>query len=250
MMSDLIFNMIDVKDARIAYGANLAVDGVSLTVHRGERLVLMGRSGCGKSTLLKAIGGFVPLISGSIEVAGSLVLRPNPKRFVVWQDLAQLLPWKTIEANVAWPLLMSGVHKKEAKIRALDWLERVGLKQALGSYPHELSGGMAQRVAIARAFAASPNVLLMDEPFSALDALTRERLQNEVIALQESAGTTVVFVSHDVAEGARIGNRVVVLSPHPGRVKAVLECGPSNIENELRTLIHDDAPVPEETNHA
>jgi len=248
-MNDLMRNTIEIQDARIAYGATLAVDGLSLMVQRGERLVLMGRSGCGKSTLLKAIGGFVPLVSGSIKVAGSLVLRPSPKRFVVWQDLAQLLPWKTIEANVAWPLLLSGVHKKEAHARALEWLERVGLTKALGSYPHELSGGMAQRVAIARAFAVSPDVLLMDEPFSALDALSRERLQNEVIALQKSAGTTVVFVSHDVAEGARIGNRVVVLTPRSGRIKAVLDCGLPNIENELRTLIHDDISALEENNH-
>ena len=231
---------IVVDKVSIDYGKQRAVDSVSFSVRNGERFVLMGRSGCGKSTLLKTIGGFIKPTAGTVTVAGKQVHAPGPDRMVVWQDLHQLFAWKTIEANVAYPLLLAGVDKKEAMQRAIAWVERVGLGRALGQYPHQLSGGMQQRVAIARAFAAKPAVLLMDEPFSALDALTRHRLQDEVIALQEQAGTTVLFVSHDVAEAARVGHRILVLSPHPGRVKSLVEGGSANLETTLRDMIHDE----------
>lgn len=241
--SALSTNSIEVRNVFIDYGVSHAVDNVSFDVANGERFVLMGRSGCGKSTLLKAIGGFVPIESGSINVNGHSVSKPSPSRVMVWQDLAQLLPWKNAESNVAWPLILANVPKKEAYERARNWLNRVGLSDAAKKYPHELSGGMLQRVALARAFALNPEVLLMDEPFSALDALSREKLQDEVIALQEQEGTTVVFVSHDCAEGARVGNRILVLSPHPGHVKTIIVANaesPADLEEHLRTLIHEE----------
>ena len=233
-------NAIVVDQVSIDYGTQRAVDNVSFTVRNGERFVLMGRSGCGKSTLLKTVGGFIQPTQGTITVAGQPVAAPGPDRMVVWQDLHQLFAWKSIEANVAYPLLLAGVPKAEAMQRAKSWVERVGLTRALGQFPHQLSGGMQQRVAIARAFAANPKVLLMDEPFSALDALTRHRLQDEVIALQEQSGTTVLFVSHDVAEAARVGHRILVLSPHPGRVKQLVQGGGDGLETTLRDLNHDE----------
>ena len=233
-------NAIVVDQVSIDYGTQRAVDNVSFTVRNGERFVLMGRSGCGKSTLLKTVGGFIQPTQGTVTVAGKPVAAPGPDRMVVWQDLHQLFAWKTIEANVAYPLQLAGMPKAEAMQRAKSWVERVGLTRALGQFPHQLSGGMQQRVAIARAFAANPKVLLMDEPFSALDALTRHRLQDEVIALQEQSGTTVLFVSHDVAEAARVGHRILVLSPHPGRVKQLVQGGGDGLETTLRDLIHDE----------
>lgn len=241
--SSLSTTCIDVSEVFIDYGPSHAVEDISFKVAKGERFVLMGRSGCGKSTLLKAIGGFVTTVSGSITVNGHSVSKPSPSRIMIWQDLAQLLPWKNVEDNVAWPLLLAKVPKKEAYERAENWLARVGLSEAAKKYPHELSGGMSQRVALARAFALNPELLLMDEPFSALDALSREKLQDVVIALQEQEGTTVVFVSHDCAEGARVGNRILVLTPHPGHVKSIVVAdaeSPAALEEHLRNLIHEE----------
>ena len=224
----------------VNYGQTHAVENVSFAVSQGERFVLMGRSGCGKSTLLKAVGGFITPTAGAIYVNGQRVTAPGPDRMVVWQDMHQLFAWKTVLANVAYPLLLAGMPKQQATEQARIWLDRVALTRALCQYPHQLSGGMQQRVAIARGFAANPAVLLLDEPFSALDALTRYKLQDEVIALQQQAGTTVLFVSHDVAEAARVGQRILVLSPHPGRVKATLTGGGAEVADQLRELIHDE----------
>lgn len=232
--------VIKAENVCIDYGKQRAVDGVSFSVNKGEIFVLMGQSGCGKSTLLKTVGGYIKPSSGTVLVDGKPVQAPGPDRMVVWQDLHQLFAWKTVEENVAYPLLLAGVAKKEAMEIALVWVEKVGLTRALGQHPHQLSGGMQQRVAIARGFAANPAVLLMDEPFSALDALTRHRLQDEVIALQQQSGTTVLFVSHDVNEAARVGHRILVLSPHPGRVKALLQGGREGLAETLRDLIHDE----------
>jgi NitT/TauT family transport system ATP-binding protein len=237
---------ISVDSVSVDFGKVRAVDKVSFEIAQGERLVLMGRSGCGKSTLLKAVGGFIAPSEGVVLVAGRKAKSPGPDRMVVWQDDQQLFPWKTIESNVAYPMELAGVPKGEARSRALQWLDRVGLTRALGHFPHQLSGGMRQRVSIARGFAANPAVLLMDEPFSALDALTRSKLQDELIKLQESAGTSVLFVSHDVAEAARVGCRVIVLEPHPGRVKAVVKGGVEGAERAIRDLIYETEPPAEE----
>ncbi len=238
-------NALEVCDVTLDYTSHgkitRAVERVSFVIPTGQRLVLMGHSGCGKSTLLKAVGGFLQATEGHIKVYGRPVQAPGPDRMIIWQDLDQLLPWKTIEANVAYPLLLAGASKTDAKDRALYWIHKVGLDRALGQYPHQLSGGMKQRVAIARGFAAKPAVLLMDEPFSALDALTRHQLQDELIALQEESNITLLFVSHDAAEAIRIGQYILVLSPHPGRVKALLHNNkPGNeIEEQLHTLLFE-----------
>jgi NitT/TauT family transport system ATP-binding protein len=210
---------------------------VSFQVMPGERFMILGRSGCGKSTLLKAVGGYLNPVEGEIRLAGKRVVGPGPDRMVVWQDADQLLPWKSVRDNVAWPMRLNGVAKREADARADEYLAMVDLTRAADQLPHELSGGMKMRAAIARGLALRPAVLLMDEPFAALDALTRARMQDEMIRLQETTGATVLFVTHDIAEAAKLGTRVLVLSPHPGQVLANLDVGRFRDEDELADTI-------------
>ena len=198
-----------------------ATHRVSLDVHAGDRFVLLGASGCGKSSLLKALGGFLTPAEGQILLDGQPVHGPGPDRVVVFQEFDQLPPWKTVRENVMFPLLASGQLKRaEARARADAMLAKVGLAQFADAHPHQLSGGMKQRVAIARALAMQPRVLLMDEPFAALDALTRRRMQEELLALWEELRFTLVFVTHSIEEALVVGNRIAILSPHPGRVRA------------------------------
>ena len=198
-----------------------ATHQISLDVHQGDRFVLLGASGCGKSTLLKAIAGFITPTEGEIRLQGQPVRGPGPDRMVVFQEFDQLPPWKTVLANVMFPLLASRrLGRAEARERALDVLDKVGLASVAHVYPHQLSGGMKQRVAIARALAMQPQVLLMDEPFAALDALTRRKMQEELLALWDALRFTLVFVTHSIEEALVVGNRIGLLSPHPGRVRA------------------------------
>jgi NitT/TauT family transport system ATP-binding protein len=197
---------------------------VSFDIHRHERLVLLGPSGCGKSTLLKAIAGFLQPVEGRITLKERAIEGPGPDRMMVFQEFDQLLPWKTVCANVAYPMLVNGIGKDEAQSRALDALAKVNLSKFADAYPHMLSGGMKQRVAIARAMAMKPDVLLMDEPYAALDALTRRKMQEELLQLWEDVGFTLVFVTHSIDEAVVVGSRIVVLSPHPGQVRAEINC--------------------------
>jgi len=198
-----------------------ATHEVSFEVHAAERFVLLGASGCGKSTLLKAIGGFLSPVAGEIRLDGRPVRGPGPDRMVVFQEFDQLPPWKTVRDNVAFPLLASRtLGRAEARERALHWLDKVGLARFADAHPHQLSGGMKQRVAIARALAMQPRVLLMDEPFAALDALTRRRMQEELLRLWEESRFALVFVTHGIEEALVVGTRIGVLSPHPGRMRA------------------------------
>ncbi|MBL0728602.1 ABC transporter ATP-binding protein [Piscinibacter sp. HJYY11] len=200
-----------------------ATHRVSFDVHRAERFVLLGASGCGKSSLLKAVAGFLPPREGEIRLEGAAVREPGLDRIVVFQEFDQLPPWKTVLANVMFPLVTGRkLPKAEARDRALDALRKVGLADFAHEYPHQLSGGMKQRVAIARALAMQPKVLLMDEPFASLDALTRRRMQEELLALWEEVRFTLLFVTHSIEEALVLGHRIVVLSPRPGRVRAEL----------------------------
>ncbi|CAM3010183.1 ABC transporter ATP-binding protein [Cupriavidus taiwanensis] len=200
-----------------------ATHRVSFDVHAGDRFVLLGPSGCGKSTLLKAVAGFVPPSEGEIRLEGRRVLQPGPDRIVVFQEFDQLPPWKTVVQNVMFPLRQARrLSRPEARELALDSLHKVGLADFADAYPHTLSGGMKQRVAIARALAMRPKVLLMDEPFAALDALTRRRMQEELLALWDDAAFTLMFVTHSIEEALVVGSRILLLSPHPGRVRAEL----------------------------
>ncbi len=200
-----------------------ATHRVGFDVHEGDRLVLLGASGCGKSSLLKAIAGFVEPREGEIRLDGRPIHGPGPDRIVVFQEFDQLPPWKTVLGNVVFPLRVArGCDRRVARERALAALDRVGLADFADAYPHTLSGGMKQRVAIARALAMEPRVLLMDEPFAALDALTRRQMQEELLALADAVGFTLIFVTHSIDEALIVGTRIVVLSPRPGRVRAEL----------------------------
>jgi NitT/TauT family transport system ATP-binding protein len=198
-----------------------ATHRVGFDVHAAERYVLLGPSGCGKSTLLKAIAGFIPPVEGEIRLDGRRVTAPGPDRIVVFQEFDQLPPWKTVRENVMFPLLASRtLGRKEAGERALHYLDKVGLSKFADVHPHQLSGGMKQRVAIARALAMQPRVLLMDEPFAALDALTRRKMQEELLALWDEVRFTLLFVTHSIEEALVVGSRIALLSPHPGRMRA------------------------------
>jgi NitT/TauT family transport system ATP-binding protein len=198
-----------------------ATHEVSFEVDRADRFVLLGPSGCGKSTLLKAVGGFIEPVAGRILLDGQPVHAPGPDRIVVFQEFDQLPPWKTVKQNVMFPLLASRtLARREAEARALHYLEKVGLAGFADAYPHTLSGGMKARVAIARALAMQPKILLMDEPFAALDALTRRKMQEELLELWDEVRFTLLFVTHSIEEALVVGNRILLLSPHPGRVRA------------------------------
>ncbi|WP_040263569.1 ABC transporter ATP-binding protein [Pseudomonas massiliensis] len=198
-----------------------ATHEVSFEVDQRDRFVLLGPSGCGKSTLLKAVAGFIKPAAGEILLAGKVVREPGPDRIVVFQEFDQLPAWKTVLENVMFPLLASRTLKRaEARDRAYRYLEKVGLSAFANAYPHTLSGGMKARVAIARALAMQPSILLMDEPFAALDALTRRKMQEELLQLWDDVGFTLLFVTHSIEEALVVGNRILLLSPHPGRVRA------------------------------
>ena len=199
----------------------IATERVSFDVERSDRFVMLGPSGCGKSTMLKAVAGFITPVEGRILLNGTAVRGPGPDRVVVFQEFDQLLPWKTVRDNITFALTASRkLPLREARERAAQCIEKVKLTEFAGSYPHTLSGGMKQRVAIARAMAMEPDVLLMDEPFAALDALTRARMQDELLQLWEDTRFTILFVTHSIAEAIKVGTRILLLSPHPGRVKA------------------------------
>jgi NitT/TauT family transport system ATP-binding protein len=202
-----------------------ATHDVTFDVFPADRFVLLGPSGCGKSSLLKSIAGFLSPTHGEIRLDGQRVSGPGPDRIVVFQEFDQLPPWKTVLENTLFPLLASGqLKRREARERALYYLDKVGLAKFADAYPHMLSGGMKQRVAIARALAMQPKVLLMDEPFAALDALTRRKMQEELLMLWEEVRFTLLFVTHSIEEALVVGNRILLLSPHPGRVRAEINC--------------------------
>jgi len=198
---------------------------VSFNVHHMDRYILLGPSGCGKSSLLKAVAGFIQPAEGVIRLREAVVQKPGPDRMMVFQEFDQLFPWRTVLENVMFPMTARKSWSfRDRRDRALSSIDKVGLAQFADSYPHQLSGGMKQRAAIARAMAMEPDVLLMDEPFAALDALTRRRLQDELLKLWDDLRFTMLFVTHAIDEATRIGSRILVLSPHPGQVRAELAC--------------------------
>jgi NitT/TauT family transport system ATP-binding protein len=200
---------------------------VNFNVLQSDRFVLLGPSGCGKSSLLKAVGGYLRPTEGEIHLKGKAVAGPGPDRMMVFQEFDQLLPWKTVVQNVMFPLVSTGkMRRRAAREQAMAYIEKVNLTKFANNYPHTLSGGMKQRVAIARGMAMEPDILLMDEPFAALDALTRVRMQDELLALWDDTRFTVIFVTHSIPEAVKIGNRILLLSPHPGQVKAEINSVP------------------------
>ncbi len=200
-----------------------ALQDVSFSVEPAEFLCVVGQSGCGKTTMLNVVAGFLKPTKGGILIGGKAVTGKGLDRGIVFQDFAQLFPWRTAQRNVEFGLEMKGIPRQEREEIALRFLRLVNLEKFARSYPHELSGGMQQRVAIARALAYNPAVLLMDEPFAALDALTREEMQRFLMDVWRETKKTVIYVTHNVAEAVYLADRVIVFSPHPGTVKAQLE---------------------------
>ena len=194
------------------------LDVERFAAHEGEFITIIGPSGCGKSTFLHIMGGFIGADAGAIRVYGNEVKKPGPDRGMMFQEFA-LFPWKTVAGNVAWGLEAHGAPKAEIKAVVQKYLDMTGLADFRNHYPAELSGGMKQRVALARVLAFDPKVLLMDEPFGALDAQTRETMQEEVTRLWERTKKTIVFVTHDIEEAVYLGDRVVVLSARPGGIR-------------------------------
>ena len=203
-------------------GMMTALDDVSLDVKTGEFLCLLGPSGCGKTTLLRMVAGLLDADGGEIRIGGMVVQEPRKDACMVFQDFG-LLPWRTVLDNICFPLEIDGVAKSEREAAADQYLELVGLRGFEGHYPHELSGGMQQRVGIARALMRQPILLLMDEPFGALDAQTREQLQEDFLKIWASLKTTVLFVTHSIDESLVVSDRVVVFTQRPGRIKRIIE---------------------------
>jgi len=217
---------IEVRDVSLVYdtpaGRVQGVQGASFDIEQSEFLCIVGPSGCGKSTLLNIIAGFIAPSSGEIRIGGKPVSGYGMDRGIVFQDFAQLFPWRTALANVAFGLEMKGMGREERESIALEQLALVKLEKFAKAYPHHLSGGMQQRVAIARALAYNPSVLLMDEPFAALDALTRDDMQRLLAEVWRETRKTVIYVTHNVAEAVYLADRVVVMTPHPGTVKTLV----------------------------
>jgi NitT/TauT family transport system ATP-binding protein len=209
-----------------------AIRDLHLRVDDGQFVAIVGPSGCGKSTFLHILGGFVPKDAGSMRIDGHEVAAPGPDRGMMFQDLA-LFPWRTVEGNVGWALEVQGRPRAEREATVDRYLALVDLLAFRRAYPTELSGGMRQRVALARVLAFDPGVLLMDEPFGALDAQTRELMQEELQRIWSQTGKTVLFVTHDIEEAVYLGDRVIVFTARPGEIKAALDIAlpqPRNIE--------------------
>jgi len=202
-------------------GPVVAVEDLSLDVQEGELLCLLGASGCGKTTILNMFAGFVPPTHGEIMLRGRPIRGIEPRCGVVFQSYA-LFPWKTVRGNVEFGLKMQGIPHADRRRRAAWFIDMVKLTGFEDHYPAELSGGMQQRVTLARILAADPEVLLMDEPFAALDAMTRQVMQEELLRIHAESGKTIVFITHSIDEALILADRIVVLSARPGRVKAVL----------------------------
>jgi sulfonate transport system ATP-binding protein len=223
--------LLEVRGVTLQYAAAqqlvTATYRVDFSIKSSDRFVLLGPSGCGKSTLLKAVGGYLEPTEGEISLHGKRVTHPGPDRMMVFQEFDQLLPWMSVLENVMFPLVETGkLGRTAARDKAMQYIEKVHLTRVVDSYPHMLSGGMKQRVAIARGMAMEPDILLMDEPFAALDALTRRQMQEELLQLWADTRFTLMFVTHSISEAIKIGNRILLLSPHPGEVVAELNSPP------------------------
>jgi NitT/TauT family transport system ATP-binding protein len=239
-----------INAGKIYPGGTEALRGANLSIDPGEFVCLIGTSGCGKSTLLRMIAGFESITSGQITMRGEPVTGPGPDRGMVFQDYG-LFPWLTIKRNIAFGPIARGKSKTEALAIADRFVAMMGLDRFADSYPHQLSGGMKQRVAIGRVLANDAQMALMDEPFGALDAMTRERLQDELLSIWRATGLSVVFVTHSLEEAIFLADRIVVMSPGPGRIVAeeriTLErprdvSSPefNDIRRHLASLLHSD----------
>jgi NitT/TauT family transport system ATP-binding protein len=217
-----------------------ALGGVDLTVDKGEFVTIVGPSGCGKSTLLKAVAGLLRPTSGTITCAGKRVTGPGRDRGMVFQELA-IMPWRTVRRNIAHGLEIQGMPRRERDERVRHLIETMHLSGFEDRYPHELSGGMKQRVAVARTWAADPPIILMDEPFAAVDAQTRLTLQEELLRISLMTSQTLVFITHNTEEAVFLGDRVVVLSWRPGRVKEIVGIPVPRQDRDIGSMLRDPA---------
>ena len=215
-VKNLVKNYHDAPDSR-----NI-IDGLDLTVNQGDFLCILGPSGCGKTTLIRCIAGFESY-EGDVLVEGNRVEEPGIDRIMVFQNFDQLFPWKTVKKNIQYPLKVNGMTDKEELDRiAQEHLDLVGLGDKGELYPHQLSGGMKQRVAIAKGLALNPKIILMDEPFASLDAMTRNKLQEELLRIKEKENATVIFITHNIQEALTLGTRILLMSKQ-GEIKIDIE---------------------------
>ncbi|WP_055479634.1 ABC transporter ATP-binding protein [Sphaerimonospora mesophila] len=233
--------MLKITDLVHSYGSHRVLDGVSLSVAEGELVSVVGPSGCGKSTLLRSIAGLVRPSGGSILLGGRPIDRIPDNLAIVFQDYSRsLFPWMTAMSNVALPLRRRGLDRRRSREAAMAALDQVGLADAGGKYPWEMSGGMQQRVSIARALAYRPALLLMDEPFGSVDAQTREDLEDLVLRVCAHQGMTILLITHDIDESVYVGDRVIVLTRSPARVAADLEVGLGGSRDQIATRQLDE----------
>jgi NitT/TauT family transport system ATP-binding protein len=232
-------DLIKVEGAVKRFSNGVVVfDGLNLEVVEGETLCILGPSGCGKTTLLRAMHGLLPLDGGGVVISGQAVTRPRRDVAMVFQHFG-LFPWKTVVANVGYGLELAGVAERDRRDRVGRYIEMVGLKGFEKSFPYQLSGGMQQRVGLARALAMQPRVLLMDEPFGALDAQTRETLQDELLRIWERTGApTMVFITHSIEEAIALGDRVAIMSPRPARIREIVKIDIPRPRTVQKTIEH------------
>ncbi|WP_396611318.1 ABC transporter ATP-binding protein [Haloferax sp. S1W] len=215
--------MIEIDSVRKVYNEDVvAVGDVSLTIEEGDFVSVLGPSGCGKSTLLFMLGGFIEPTSGSITVDGTSVTSPDPSRGMVFQE-SVLFPWMTIKENITWGMKVLGEGEEDRERKAKEYIEMIGLSGFEDAYPNSLSGGMKQRAAMARVLAVNPSVLLMDEPFGALDAQTREMMQHELLDIWSQTGQTCMFVTHSIDEALYLSDKIIVLSSRPSSVESIID---------------------------
>ena len=231
-------NAVEVKNVFKNYGDVEALRDLTLQFPKGQLTSLLGPSGCGKTTLLKIIAGLISATSGEVLVNGKPVTGPGPDRAFVFQDFA-LLPWATVLRNVAFGLELRGVPKPQREDTAVKYIEDVGLSGFEESYPHELSGGMRQRVGLARALSVDAQVLLMDEPFSAVDEQTRRKFQEDLLSLVQNENKTFLFVTHSIEEAVYVSDQIAILLPRPSRVSEIIR--PTGFRNKDKDIIRRDA---------
>lgn len=205
------------------------LDNINISISKGDFISIVGQSGCGKTTLLRMMTGFENVTSGEVICNGVKIIKPQMKYAYIFQDFNQLLPWKTVKQNIIYPLEIKNYSKEEIDKKSKELLGLVELLEFADFYPHTLSGGMKQRVAIARALAMNPEILFMDEPFSALDAQVREKLNKELLSIWEKLKMTIVFVTHNLDEAIFLSNKIVVIGGKPGRIISIIE---NNVEGQ------------------
>lgn len=241
-------DFISINNATKVYerGNVLAFEDMNFEVRQHEIVTIVGPSGCGKTSLLRAIDGLIPLTSGTVTIGGEVVTEPDPRVAMVFQHFG-LFPWQTVEKNVGFGLRNQGVPKEQWKATAARYIDLVDLAGFEQAYPYHLSGGMRQRVGLARALAVEPEVLLMDEPFASVDAMTREQLQQQLMDIWDGSPRTMIFITHSIDEAVLLGDRVVVMGARPGRVKEIIDIPFSH--PRILTEIRADTRVADLRNH-